>query len=250
MKKGRDYLRVVYVKGNLFVFGGFGIDGRWVTSVDKFSYSSKTWSKVAEMYDNRNAYCVCTFMDKVFIFGGSINKYQTNSCLQFDSSDYTFKEVTKMNEARSKAACAVFAERIVVSGGFGTYHDRSKTVELYDVLPNKWSTMPNMNSGKYEHSLVVVNDKLFVISHRRDSCEVFDNVCKKFVTINSPHLNTRFFVNKSCSTGKTIFIFQYESPILICFDTDKNKWSEELCEVSKDLKHFSCVKVPFLHENF
>ena len=49
---------------------------------------------------------------------------------------------------------------------------------------------------------------------------------------------------------KKIYVFQYELSILICFDTDKNEWSEESSEVTKDLHHFSCAKVPFLHENF
>ena len=218
-------------------------------SVDKYSHSSKTCSKVADMYEYRRYFCACTFMDKVFIFGGNIGGSRTNSCLEFDTSDYSWKEISRMNEAISDAACAVFAERILISGGFYINCNNSKNVESYDVLPNKWSSMPNMTSAKYGHSLVVVNDKLFVISNRRDSCKVYDNNCKMFITIKSPQLKGQYAVNKSYSIGKTIFIFQYESLILISFDSEKNKWSKEPCKVTRNLIRFSCVKVPYLYEN-
>ena len=43
--------------------------------------------------------------------------------------------------------------------------------------------MPSMiNSHKYL-SLVVVKNKLFVIGQGTESCEVFDNACKKFVVL-------------------------------------------------------------------
>ena len=42
----------------------------------------------------------------------------------FYVSDYSLKEVAKMNEARSNAACVVFEEKILVSGG------RSNTVNI------------------------------------------------------------------------------------------------------------------------
>lgn len=42
---------------------------------------------------------------------------RTNSGLHFDKNNYSWKELVKMNEARSSAACAVFEERVVVSGG-------------------------------------------------------------------------------------------------------------------------------------
>ena len=155
-----------------------------------------------------------------------------------------------MNDARSSAACAVFKDRIIVSGGMRNDGNILNSVELYEVLPDKWSSMPNMNYGKNVHSLVVVNDKLFVISNRKDTCEFYDNVGKTFITIKSPKLSSQYFTTRAHSIGKKIYVFQYESPILICFDTDKTEWSEELCEVTNDIRYFSSVKVPLLHENF
>ena len=146
-----------------------------------------------------------------------------------------------MNEPRSDAACAVFEERIVVSGGLSNDGDVLNSVESYDVLPNNWSTMPNMNSSKHSHSLVVVKNKLFVISKRKDGWEVFDNICKKFTTIKSPQIDrcTRAF-----SIENKIIIIQDELLKTIFYDTNKNAWSEESCEVTKNIRNFSSVKIP------
>ena len=149
-----------------------------------------------------------------------------------------------MNEVRSNAACAIFEERIIVSGGCSNNGDDLNSVESYDVLPDKWSTMPNMNSGKYNHSLVVFKNKLFVISKREDGCEVFDNFCKKFITIKSPE-----FYNSSkraFSIENKILALQDDSSKIISYDTDKNEWLEESCEVTKNIRWFSSVKVPCL----
>ena len=96
--------------------------------------------------------------------------------------------MSRINEARSNSACAVFDEIIVVCGRSNEYQSRLKSVESYDVLPDKWSTMPNMNSGKNGHTLVNVKNKLFVILMIEDDCEVYDNISKNFSFLNHQSL--------------------------------------------------------------
>ena len=90
------------------------------------------------------------------------------------------------------------------------------------------------------HSLLTVNDKLFVIGF---SCEVYDNVCSKFVAVNIP---ISFSLNKAISIGNKIVITGNNTSIMICYDVDKDKWSKEPCEVTKYLQNFTFVKVPFI----
>ena len=199
------------------------------------------------MKDNRDYFCACAFIDKIFIIGGEIDEVRTitNSCFQFDTSDYNLKEVANMNEARSIAACIVYDERIVVSGGYNINGEVLSSVESCDVLPNKWSSMPNMNSGKHNHSLVVVKNKLFVISKRKDDCEVFDNISKKFTTVKSPQFDS-FSRITAYSIENKLYVISDNSPKIISYDTNKNKWSEESFEFSKKHRRFSSVKVPCL----
>ena len=197
------------------------------------------------MNDDREYFCVCAFMDKIFIIGGNIGDRRTNSCLQFDTSDYSLKEVSKMNEVREHAACTVFEEKVIVSGGLNNNYNFLNSVESYDVLPNKWSTMPNMNSGKYYHSLMVVKYKLFVISKFKDNSEVFDSICKKFINIKSPQIYSGYSIS-AFSIKNKVFTLQDHSTKIIIYDTNKDEWLEESCEVTGNLRYFSSVKIPCL----
>ena len=89
------------------------------------------------------------------------------------------------------------------------------------------------------HSLLTVNDKLFVIGF---SCEVYDNVCSKFVAVNIP---ISFSLNKAISIGNKIVITGNNTSIMICYDVDKDERSVEPCKITKDILYFTCVKLPF-----
>ena len=95
-------------------------------SVEKYSPSTESWEKVADMYDEREYYCACSYMDHVYIIGGCLT-YRINSCIKFDTINQTWRAISRMNERRHCAACAVFEGNIVVSGGYN-----ENTVEVYD----------------------------------------------------------------------------------------------------------------------
>ena len=46
------------------------------------------------------------------------------------------------------------------------------------------------------------------------------------------------------SIGNRIVILQ-NSGTLFCYDVDKDEWSEESCEITKDLEDFSVAKLPW-----
>ena len=100
--------------------------------------------------------------------------------------------------------------------------------------------------GTYRHGLVAVKNKLFVTSREKDSWQVYDSICKKFVTIKSPKLELVFGYTNAFSIENKVFVLQDRLPKLICYDVDKNEWSEELSEITRNLYSFSNVKVPCL----
>ena len=99
--------------------------------------------------------------------------------------------------------------------------------------------MPSMINSYYLHSLVSVKNNLFVMDD--ENCEVFDNVCKKFVALKSSYILNW---NKAMSIGNKIVIFQHNGSSVVCYDVDKDEWSEESCEVTKNLEAFTSVKIP------
>ena len=203
------------------------------------------WSRVADMFDDRTEFCVCSFIDKIFLIGGSVNqcdeKAPTKSCLQFDTKTYEWKEAREMKEARSSAACVAFEGRIVACGGENI--SLLKTVESYDVFADKWSMMPTMTTCKKGHSLVVVRNKLFVISTR--TIEVFDSKSNTFSAIKQPKKEIVSLVGAIAAENK-IFVLQNYAHFA-CYDVDKQKWSEVETDTTDrfdEYESFSCVKIP------
>ena len=53
MIKKRDLSEAACVKGDVYVFGGFDKKFNWIKTVEKYSVSTDSWSKIADMYDDR-----------------------------------------------------------------------------------------------------------------------------------------------------------------------------------------------------
>ena len=163
------------------MFGGY--DGRFnqVMPVEKYSPATNTWDVIAQMYEDRVFYCACSFVDSIYVIGGYLNGF-TNSCLEFNTKNNSWRETASTNVARINSSCAVFEERIVVSGGHLHNEGRLNIVEAYDHIDDSWKYMPNMLERRNCHKSIAIKNKLFVIgSSNTTTVEVFDSCCGKFV---------------------------------------------------------------------
>ena len=248
ISRGRG-LQAAVIKNAVYFFGGFGPKEVPIVSVQKYSFTTNCVENVCDMYDDRECHCVCSFMDKVYIIGGSnikSNKKTYNYCLEFDTKDCSWKETTRTLEQRDYPACAVFQGRLVVSGGkYAGTLPYLKSVEVYDHVAKKWSYMPSLNYGRCGHSSVAVRNKLFVgpgFAHL--SLEVFDTVCNKFVVVKYK------VINRGCvglfSIENKLFIFSNLSSAVVCYNVETEEWSEEPFKITEDLHGCCCVKIPQL----
>ena len=152
-----------------------------------------------------------------------------------------------MNEGRIRAACTVFEGRVVVSGGYGNNVFITNTVEAYDHVADEWTYMPNMIMGRESHGSVAMKNKLFVFGF--GSAEVYDSTCDKFVALKKKPSTFKF--NKTIylqtfSIGSKFVTFGYNSSTALCYDVEKNEWSEEPFEATYDydIGRYSCTLVP------
>ena len=123
--------------------------------------------------------------------------------------------------------------------------NRLNTVESYDVFGNIWTPMPNMIEERSSHSLVCVKSKLFATGGERldTGCEVYDKTSNKFVTLEAP--NFLSFQVKSVLVGSKIFVFQNDTKVVLCYDDDKDEWTEKSCKTTENIRLYSSVKIPF-----
>ena len=104
--------------------------------------------------------------------------------------------------------------------------------------------MPSMIKKRKHHSLVCVKSKLFAIggAHHNTNCEFFYKTTNMFVTIKLPEFWSSNV--EAVSVGSKIFVFSSFSPITLCYDVDKEKWSKKSCKATKNLQYYSSVKIP------
>ena len=243
------YLRkaVACVNREIYVFGGIDNEDALMTSVEKYSFAANAWSVVADMKEKLRGFCVTSFMGSIYIVGGdNEDRDESNSCTEFNTKSLDFRKVSSTNKPRVFSACAVFEGGIVVCGG--RKRDITNTVEVYDHVDDSWTYLPAMNEGRYLHSLVVGQNRLFVIGGSFQSNEVYDSDCKKFVMLGSPPGFENFLITvvDAVSCGNKILFFFENSVIFVVLDFETREWSREYCGVLGGLDRFSCTKVPLL----
>ena len=109
--------------------------------------------------------------------------------------------------------------------------------------------MPNMITGKSLHGSVGVKNKLFVFDY--EFSEVFDSTSGKFVALKKKPSHFKFgkvsfkycMLQTFVAGNKLVTLGSYSS-IALCYDVEKNEWSEEPFEATKNMDVFSCTLLP------
>ena len=205
--------------------------------IEKYSIATDCLETVGDMFDDREQFSACGFIDKILHIGGETPKGEYGylplaTCAEFNTKDCTWKRIASMHGARTRAACAVFEEKAVVSGGRN--REKLNTVEAYDPMADKWSCMPSMIESACDHSLVAVKNKLFAVGgFSKTMAEVYDSVCKMFVALKLPCLDYTYNVLrraiKAISFGNRVIVFLFGSEEVLCYDTVLDEWSKESC---------------------
>ena len=246
LPKGSECCWMISIKHTLYLFFHSPYNNK--KHVYKYSFITNAWKKLTTIHSNRDLISVCGFMDKAFLVGGRDKIGEAcSSCIEFNTTNSKTNYIKSMNEARMSPATAVFEGRVVVSGGCVDVGGLAyNTVEAYDHVANMWSHMPDMIYGKYGHSLVAVRNKLFAfegILHGQN--EVFDSFSRKFSILKLPSSLNEYVLRTKCvSIGSNILIFKNNSATVTAFDFSKDEWTEEPCQVTKNIRVLYSLRLP------
>ena len=246
LEEGRQWSEVVCIKDEIFVFGGYSEDFEIIMSIEKYSSDTKSWKVVGFMPDEYIDFCACSFMGNAYVLGGLALRRPIASCFKFKAEDCSINEIAEIETSRSCPACAVFEGKIVVSGGCSIGR-KLNTVEAYDHVTNEWTNMPSMINERYGHKSVAIKNKLYMIGGFTKTSEVYDSTCKKFVLLKLPDECFSSYLDFPLavfSIGNKLVVFQRRKSFSLVYDAENDTWSEEPCEVSRNLSSYNCVKVP------
>ena len=114
--KRRHNFKIVAHGSNLFVIS----ESRRNIMFEKYLVSSEEKIVFPSMLDKRINFCVCSFMQKIYVIGGE-SKIQENSasfidsCMCYDIKSNKWTYVASIIESRQNSSCAVFKSKIVVT---------------------------------------------------------------------------------------------------------------------------------------
>ena len=242
--------KVVVLDREIYVFDGF--DGT-AESIEKYNSTLNCWRTVADMYDDRDSFCVSVLDNSnMLIIGGvDVMMNELDSCLTFNVKNLTWKQVSSTNEKRFLSASAFYRGNAVVSGGFDGKHNKClASAEYFNYNSNSWTALANMNEGKYYHSLVAVKKKLFALgSYGRDKFEVYDHASKQFTIFKAPPIPHFDSVSQSLNLsnfvlfGNKLVSFTEKSTNVYSYDISTDEWTVEYCEKTKDILHFTVLSL-------
>ena len=141
--KTNRYSKLFVSGSNFYLFG----ESEQKSSFVKFTEPSKSWNILPSFLDKRSRFCVCSFMQKIVVIGGNINKESLNSCMAYDINTNKWNYIASMNKSREDTSCTVFKGKIVTTGGWRkmtfsmnrSSTRRLKSVEAYSFHENKWT---------------------------------------------------------------------------------------------------------------
>ena len=204
-------------------------------------YFGKQWKNNICMIDERKSYNVCSFLKQVFMVGGT----DTNNCVKYDLNTEEWTILPSTQKRRYLAACTVFEGRIIVTGGI--YGRRLKSVETYDHYENKWISLPEMIYARYDHDVVSMGNKMFVVGDKTQ-CEVFDSFSRKFTLIKKIPCDSYILYNSRivASIGHkfTVYSTCVGESVIYSYDIVNRKWHKGYKKL-ETVKYVSkCIKVP------
>ena len=101
-----------------------------------------------------------TFMHN-FVLESYFDRCRTDSCYKWLKFQ---KKTSLIIKARVFVACVVFGERIF--GGFS----KNVLIKHSGTIHDRWSSMPSVDFYRFNHNLVVVENKLFAVLEKSDTC--------------------------------------------------------------------------------
>ena len=182
MTEGKQLKQIIpsqqLVRKNIVIAGG--MNSKDINSVEIFSWSHKTWTLIKPMSTCRSYASAVTYKDEVIISGGndgrkSTDTIETSSCDQ--SVEWKISPV-KIPEVRGRHATVIYNDSLLLSGGgIGARSAISnKIYEISMVPPYSSKILTTMPKARYDHTMELFEDKLFIFGGCYDGVSACDTV--------------------------------------------------------------------------
>jgi hypothetical protein len=166
------------VRKSIIIAGGE--NGKAINSVEIFSWENKTWTLLNPMSTCRSRASAVTYQGEVIISGGSDSKKSTDT-METSSCDASVEwkiSPVKLPELCRGHAAVMYKDSLILSGGeLGSGRKISdKIYEISMVPPYSTKILTTMPKPRYDHTMELFEDKLFIIGGYSGSLNAHDTV--------------------------------------------------------------------------
>jgi N-acetylneuraminic acid mutarotase len=163
------------VNGKIYVIGGLMSEPSFlkaesIAAVEEYDPATDTWSRKADMPAPRGyLYGSHPVVDgKIYVTGGGNHGQAMMARVDvYDPATETWTRVADMPTARISMARVAWNEKIYVFGGLTgrlpSPYSSANVTEVYDPQTDIWREAAPMPRGVWEHSALVVEDKIYVV---------------------------------------------------------------------------------------
>jgi len=135
--------------------------------VRKYNVDTKKWSRLANINDVCNEGQLVRFKQSLYYLGGRLLKSHNSTVnvmqLNTKSSDSNWSLCPPMLQKRHRFGCAVFRNKIYVTGGRANKTELLSSVESFDFSKSTWKKEPKLNLVRAGCCLVEYQNKLYVV---------------------------------------------------------------------------------------
>lgn len=157
LSSNRRYAAASLSPLGLMVTGGW--DGVSRLSTTEVLSPTKGWMPGPDLPEPVYKHCQISIGSVVIIIGGHTYSGNTAAVYALDKDRNTWTPLAEMQHRRRAHACTLLGNNIIVLGGDGAY----TSVEIYDMLEDKWTTGPDLDRKMYYGHATVHEGRLFAV---------------------------------------------------------------------------------------
>ncbi|XP_075684813.1 kelch-like protein 10 [Rhinoderma darwinii] len=182
----RAYHGTAYLKGYLYVIGGFdSVD--YFNNVKRFHPVKKTWQQVAPMHYKRCYVSVTILDDYIYAMGGFDGDFRLNTAERYKPETNQWSLIAPMQEQRSDACATTLDGKIYICGGFNG-NDCLSTAESYNSWTKQWSMILPMRSRRSGVGVIAYGEKVYAVGgfdgeNRLRSAEAYNPLTNTWHTV-------------------------------------------------------------------
>ena len=223
MKEKRSGCAVVSVNGKVYIFGRDD-DKRYIVSGEMFDPATNKWTPIPGMKKDRAYFAACTIGNKIYVIGGHNNYIPCSLVEVFDTATQKWSPLPHMKTKRNGCAAVSTKNKIYVFGGLSGRDPVTSTyfssAEVYDVITQKWTQLPEMKHKRVGCKASVVGNTIYIVGGRDDigclsSSEVFNISTNTWSSSIIPDMNEKRCGCQAVSIGPSIYVMGGENDAVV-----------------------------------